>query len=358
MIWAVEAWRGAAALLVVWAHWAAPLGFVPHYSAYAFVGVDVFFVLSGFVFGPALFGGVGPLVGYARRRLLRIYPAYLVALAVYVALAAAQGRALRHLGEHVLMAHLQSREMAFYYNPAFWSLPAEVSFYVALPLLALAVRRGGRVAFAVLLALALAARLALLQAADGAAQNGAYLALHHLPGLAVEFLLGAAAWRLRDAATVKTSGGAAAHGPDVAAGQWAHRRRLWAALGALTVALTVALYPRLEAWVGGHDWKNGQLGAVTAAGFALWLAATGGWQPQAHWARALGVWAGRLSYAVYLLHMAWLPVAVAIAGRFGRWPALIAALMLLFLTSLALHRWVEEPARRYGRRQNTSVSPG
>lgn len=333
MIWAVEAWRGVASLLVVWAHWAAPLGFAPHWSAYAFAGVDIFFALSGFVFGPALFGGVRSLGGYARRRLLRIYPAYLVALAVYVWLAAAQGRELRYLGEHVLMAHLQSREMAFYYNPAFWSLPAEVSFYAALPLLALAVRRGETWAFVALLALALAARLALMAAADGLAQNSAYILLHHLPGMGLEFLLGAAAWRLQTVAAARA------------------RRWAWAVVGALTVTATVVLYPQLEAWVGGHDWKNGQLGAVTAAGFALWLAATCGWRPRTRLAQWLGVWAGRLSYAVYLLHMAWLPAAVVLATKFGRWPALITAMTLLFLTSLALHRWVEEPARRLGRRQ-------
>ena len=87
MLWVVEAWRGVASALVVWAHWAAPLGLPMGFTAFAFTGVDLFFVLSGFVFAPVLMQRPVPsLRAYALRRVLRIYPAYLAALALYVAL--------------------------------------------------------------------------------------------------------------------------------------------------------------------------------------------------------------------------------------------------------------------------------
>lgn len=346
MIWAVEAWRGAAALLVVWAHWAVPLGFAPHYGRYAFVGVDLFFVLSGFVFGPSLFGGVGPLLPYAMRRAMRLLPAYWAALVIYVVLAASAGKPLLYLPQHVMLAHVQSREMAFYYNPAFWSLPAELEYYALLPLMGWACIRWGQRAFAVMLAVAIAMRLGLMAVADAQAQNVAYLALHHLPGLAVEFLLGAWAW------------------------QWGRRaqpegQRRAAVLGAALGVATVALYPVLEHWAGGHDWKNGQLGGVTAAAFALWLAGTARIAPAWGWLRDAGWRVGRWSYGVYLLHMAWLPALLLVRPQLGAWPTLLLGVVLLVLSAEALHRVVEAPARAWGRRwaaqrmhQKTSVSPG
>jgi len=346
MIWSVEAWRGAAALLVVWAHWAVPLGFEPNYGRYAFVGVDLFFVLSGFVFAPSLFGGVGPLLPYAVRRATRMLPAYWVALAVYVALAAAAGKPLLYLPQHVVLAHLQSREMAFYYNPAFWSLPAELEYYALLPVLAWVCARWGPRGFAAMLAAAIALRLGLMAAADAQSQNLAYLALHHLPGLILEFFLGAWAWHW--GRTTNQS-----------------RRRLAAALGATLAVATVWAYPVLEHWAGGHDWKNGQLGAVTGAAFALWLAGTAHATPVWGWLRDVGWWAGRLSYGVYLLHMAWLPWLVVLRSAVGAWLALALGLVLLILSAEGLHRLVEAPARAWGRRwaaawirQKTSVSPG
>ena len=345
-VWAVEAWRGVAAWLVVWAHWAAPLGLEPRWSAYAFVGVDLFFVISGFVFAPTLLHGAAHWPAYALRRLMRIYPAYLAALAVYVLIAHQQGKPLLHLPEHVLMAHVQSREMAFYYNPAFWSLPAEVEFYALLPLLALALRRTGMRGLAALLLATAALRGALLWLADGHAQNAAYILLHHLPGMGVEFLLGTLAWRL-------------AQYP--AAQRW---RSSWLAAGAAGMAATVVAYRLLQDAAPG--WHNGQMGALTAACFALVLAGCVHGQPSAALVRAVGWWAGRLSYAVYLLHMAWLPWAKALVPQAGPAVALAAATLATLASAWALHMALEEPARQWARRvsaawerrQKTSVSPG
>lgn len=345
-LWSVEAWRGLAAALVVWAHWAAPLGFTPYWSAYAFVGVDVFFVISGAVFAPTLMNGVSALPAYALRRFMRIYPAYLASLAAYAAWAAWQGRPLLYLPEHLLMAHLQSREMTFYYNPPYWSLPAEVEFYALVPLLALALRHTGGAGVAGMLLVAGLLRLWLAWAADGQQQNAAYIWLHHLPGMGVEFGLGTAAWYL--AQRMPSAG----------------MRAAAVMAGLVGCAATVVLYRWLEDT--GPSWRNGQLGALTAACFALVLAGTMGMRPRQTFWIWTGLWAGRLSYGVYLLHMAWLPLGTALLPHGGRWVALLAATAATLASAWLLHVTVEEPARRWARRisqrwqpaQKTSVSPG
>ncbi|HET6949016.1 MAG TPA: acyltransferase [Acidimicrobiales bacterium] len=110
------------------------------------IGVQIFFVLSGFlIYSPFarshLSGTPGPgLRSYARRRVLRIYPAYLAAFGLLWAagvIKASSGRAL--------LSHLTLTQMyvdgprGVGIGPA-WSLVVEVSFYLFVPVWALAVR--------------------------------------------------------------------------------------------------------------------------------------------------------------------------------------------------------------------------
>ena len=138
--WVIEGWRGLAACMVVFAHYGVVPGASWAISRFTFTGVDLFFVLSGFVFAPYFFGQPVAWRGFAVKRFFRIYPAYFLALLGYFFLKYLSGQPLEFVWQHLTFAHLQSREMAFYYNPVFWSLPSEVAFYVALPLMAWACR--------------------------------------------------------------------------------------------------------------------------------------------------------------------------------------------------------------------------
>jgi peptidoglycan/LPS O-acetylase OafA/YrhL len=343
-LWVVEAWRAVAALLVLWAHWGVPLGWAgvgpQGWLRFAFTGVDLFFVLSGFVFAPLLLQRPAPSMrAFALRRVARIYPAYLAALALYVLLAWQAGRPVLHITEHLLMGHLQSREMAFYYNPAFWSLPVEVAFYAALPLLAVWLAQGrigtegegfGQgLRWPLLLGLALLLRLALLAGADGAAQNPAYILLNHLPGLLVEFLLGVWVWQQ-------------AQQPLSRAGAWA-----WGLAGLVGWCGLAAVFVQLPASV--QAWPGGQLALGAALCFALMLRATLLLPSGGVGVQALARWGGRLSYSVYLLHTAWLAPALVWTARWGAGAGSVLALAALLMSCLALYWAVEEPARRWGR---------
>ena len=119
-------------------------------------GVSIFFVISGFLLyrpfvAALLVGSERPRVGpYLFRRVLRIYPAYVVAALIiaygfdYGTYASATD-ALKHLA----LVHIYDADTVVS-GPIMqaWSLGTEVSFYVALPLLAwvaaLVARRTGR----------------------------------------------------------------------------------------------------------------------------------------------------------------------------------------------------------------------
>jgi peptidoglycan/LPS O-acetylase OafA/YrhL len=117
-------------------------------TRFGWTGVDLFFVLSGFLIGRQLLepisAGERPRLGdFYLRRLFRILPAYWVVLAIYVLVPSAR--------EHAELAAPLVRFLTFTQNiglkgGAFahaWSLCIEEQFYLVLPLLALAL--AGRV---------------------------------------------------------------------------------------------------------------------------------------------------------------------------------------------------------------------
>jgi len=135
--------RGLACLLVFFYHTAVNITVfgVPFYGYH---GVHLFFVLSGYLlagkFVPALVG-IAPLPsvkGYLRSRFLRIYPPYLVCLAVFVLLRVASGTNVPDWENVVLRAVLLfnyvDRYDYFAINGGFWSLAVEMQFYLLLPL--------------------------------------------------------------------------------------------------------------------------------------------------------------------------------------------------------------------------------
>lgn len=343
-VWSIEAWRGLAALMVLAAHVHPFLGWSPAVLKFAFTGVDLFFALSGYVFAPYLFGQRSPVTPFLVRRLFRIYPAYLIALALYVLVAWHQSgtmsTALTWLPEHLLMLHLQSREVAFAYNPAFWSLPTEVSFYLLVAAtLALSyvdklqqLLRGARFWTALVL-VTLVCSVGLNVAADPAAQNYAYVLGFHLPGRLIEFLFGAIAWRLQPLLLDK---------PVARMGLFLAGIAGWLALAIVfdrlgdAGLLAAGLFGQIE-------WMAALCAALAIAGSAHWV-------PDKGDLRSMGIWAGRLSFGTYLLHHAAIWAVTDALGLTSPWRIATAVLCLTLACSWCLHRFCEDPARRMGRK--------
>lgn len=330
---AIEALRGLAALAVVAAHYARFVTLEPGVWGFASTGVDLFFVLSGYVFGAYFFGKALAPGPHLVRRFFRLYPLYVLALITYAALKMPDPHAWREFGSHLFMLHtLQSPQVAFFYNPAFWSLPPEVEFYLLLPLLAVLGRQGQ---FGRLFAAALA--LHLLLAAFAVAGEGSTpraVATVHLPGLLVEFCLGAWAYQ-----AVRAQ-------PSPRAAAW----RL--AAGAAWLVVVVWLYAVFIADGRGASapaWIGGNIGLGAAAGYALVVSALA---TRAQRLRGLALRtclvAGELSYAVYLFHNAAAQAVERATGASG-WAALGMSLAFTLLVAFVLHHAVEAPAREFGR---------
>ena len=337
-VWSLEALRGLAAWMVVYAHYASYANIDIPMLRFAYTGVDLFFVLSGFLFAPYLLGRPMGLIEFAIRRTFRIYPAYLVAVAVYAGMKAMAGLPTPYLLEHLVFAHLQSREMAFFYNPAFWSLPAEVEFYLLLPVMAkLTDGQPGR--FAALLGGALLMRLALGYFADASVQNIAYLAMHHLPGMLVEFALGGLAWQLSQ----KYKNG--------------KLHLIFLGLGIVGWLLLAEMFARLGDEGINATWLRNQTGWMAALSFALMVPAVASARnPAPKTLTRMFIWAGRLSYGTYLLHFAALQFVRTYLQVAEPLAMVLTACLLTLGCAWLLYLFWENPWREFGRSMASRIS--
>ncbi len=111
------------------------------------IGVTVFFLISGFLLyrpfvASRLNGTPRPrIAGFARRRILRIVPAYWLALTVLSFYPGLPQMWTDHSWAYYLFAQVYVLEWSLGGLLPAWSLCVELSFYLALPFLALLVRR-------------------------------------------------------------------------------------------------------------------------------------------------------------------------------------------------------------------------
>jgi peptidoglycan/LPS O-acetylase OafA/YrhL len=151
----IDGLRGLAILLVIWHHWLAPTargqiagapGFVVDAVVSAgHLGVQVFFVLSGFVlFAPYAAGRrpatLSQMGAYLRARARRLLPLFYVALAVSTLIAMLRGGHAPSWVEAAGMLSVTFPNGAFFFPPVnhpLWSISAEIWFSALFPLIVL-----------------------------------------------------------------------------------------------------------------------------------------------------------------------------------------------------------------------------
>src|SRR5438477_7427472 len=147
----------ALAIIVVVVYHAALFGFkLPgRIDRFGWIGVDLFFVLSGYLIGGQLLAPLARdqsirLGRFFVRRALRIMPAYFVVLAIYFLLPA--WREYPDMSQSLWKFLLSVQNIALHGGTAFshaWSLAVEDQFYLALPFLLLFLYRRPRAAILV-----------------------------------------------------------------------------------------------------------------------------------------------------------------------------------------------------------------
>lgn len=142
-----------------------PVRLVQFASSFGYIGVFLFFVISGFCihlqWAKAKAAGVEPDIRFGpfwKRRIRRLYPPYVIALLLYLLLTAwTIGLNPTHflfydIGMHLLMLHNLDPNTCYTINGVFWTLAIEEQLYLAyFLLLFLRIRWGWGVTIAVCL---------------------------------------------------------------------------------------------------------------------------------------------------------------------------------------------------------------
>jgi peptidoglycan/LPS O-acetylase OafA/YrhL len=314
----------------------------PKWIPGGFVGVDVFFVISGFLItGIIARGRDEGRFSYLRfylRRARRIVPAYLVVLAAIAAVAVALElpQILMWTGATLGVAALFVANLGFlrgygYFTPGLqqnpllhlWSLGVEEQFYLVWPLLlallSLAAMRRFRLAAAVVLLIA-----SLAAAQWFVSHNGAVWSFFLFPTRAWEFLAGGlltlgATSGPRGAVTANATGG----------------------LGLALIAGSVAVLNGATPFPG--------LSAVPAclgAALVLWSGMSAAPAATAVLRSAPAVGVGLISYSLYLWHWPALTFAREFTQRDLSPGETVAILALSAGLAVATWRFVEQPWRR------------
>jgi peptidoglycan/LPS O-acetylase OafA/YrhL len=340
----IDGLRAVAVALVI-AHHVAPEVFPG-----GFVGVDVFFVISGFlitgILERSIRSGSFRYVEFLWRRCRRIVPALIVTLLGTLALGCLvlTGPELMSLAPHTAAAALSGSNIFLWSEVGYfdataatkpllhlWSLGVEEQFYLLWPLLLFSLPRGRRKRLIAVFTLIVVSLIASEYMAYTAPPHAFYLADSRAWELAAGGLLGMTATLRR---TLPFSPRTVHYLHDIAS-----------ALGIVLILLAELTSSSRDAWPGFAALLP-VLGAVCviAAGPASLV-------NRSLLATRLGVWLGKRSYPLYLWH--WPPLALLhiVAGE-NTWVAQHTLPLAIGLTcaSVALahltHEFVERPVQR------------
>ncbi|MFD1931421.1 MULTISPECIES: acyltransferase family protein [Nonomuraea] len=336
----------------------------PRWMNLGIYGVLVFFLVSGYII-PASLERRGDVPAFWISRVFRLYPLYLLLIAVTLALSPL----LPLRGDVNAVAHLtmlmEVTGSAGMVEPM-WTLSYEMVFYLLVTGLFVAGvhRRSGWFALAFAL---LATLVAFTLPREGHLLDGPWAPVAVLVVAAVG--LGCVLFGSRSSRTA----GAVLLAVLAVALIWIGSRESWQGAMILAVMFTGTAIHRWERAQGSGLWPvagvaalillvpflkpvtfNGLTNLATmglaAATFALFFALRGRELP-----RVLA-WLGLISYSVYLVHVPLIKLALLVIGDPGRlpWPAQLglglALLALILGVSWLTYRFVELPAQRYGRR--------
>lgn len=318
----------------------------PQQVPWGFIGVDFFFVISGYLITTILLenlaSGRFTFGEFYERRVRRIFPALIVVLVacLFAGWFVQDPQDYAALGRHVagggaFLANVLLWRDSGYFDAAaatkpllhLWSLGIEEQFYIAWPLLLWLARDSRRGTFALCVLLPLAS-------------FGFGLVEVHRDPVAAFYSPLPRAWELLAGAALA----------------WAvlHRAR-WLGVGvSARSALALACFAAGAYFIHEKRAFPGAWALLPVASAFLWISAPGAWINR----RVLAAWplvaVGLISYPLYLWHWPLLAFANGELESAAETGTRVAVLALAFILAWATWRWVETPLR-FGPRGRTKA---
>ena len=311
----IDVLRGFSALLVVFYHVLAHRDW-PNFDTtgigklpmLGWIGVDMFFVISGFVIGKTAMDGYRSgqpwRHHYFERRLRRIVPLYVTTIALYLFLVNPEilrhgWASVMHVAAHLGFVHNIWHETHGSINPPNWSVGLEMQFYVLMALSApWLVRTATWKVFMVWVSIAIAWKYATTLALPPGASIPIiqFIYASQLPGVLDEFVCGICIAKLLHANALQFT---------------RLRFLLWASAA---VALLTAAW--ITVGTGALYWQSATTiilwRTLVCAGFAALLACVVMLPVSGGWLMRPFRYLGEISYGIYLWHM---PVLLTLLGK-------------------------------------------
>ncbi len=336
----IEFARGMAAFMVLTSHYVNFLTEERTVFNFLMTGVDLFFVISGFVFAKLIRSSQINISAFFIKRFFRIYPLYFVSLVIYFFLSGDNAEKVDYFIHHMLFLHTtNSAAEAFFFNAAFWSLPVEMEFYIFIPILIFFLRKYQKLLFGLLI-FSMFLKLFLFNHSAHPAINIYDILSIHLIGLLPEFLIGV---YLHQFVIFSKS-----YSKSTLI-QW---NLISACLGIVLISILAMYFVkndddglRANILIGG--WYN----FACALGYAFLLfplASIDRWKSSENFHK-ISIFIGSISYPVYLVHNAAPKLFQEIGVDMSNENLVIACTILTIIASIFLHRYIEEPFRIYGR---------
>lgn len=306
------------------------------------IGVDIFFVISGFMITRILLQANGDIGAFFRRRAFRIVPIFAVAVATFGVLSLVTGSnsdILHRLWSPALFLNGWTIPVYGYEGVPYtitWSLSVEEFAYIILGLSALRGATGLKQALAAFLVIAPLTRVAAVGTGWIDSFDLYFFVLARLDSIALGGLAASGAFDT----LIQRRGARLAAGLGMAALIFAFqfvniRNPVMPLVGYLVFALVTAVF------VAGLSHPASEASADSNAGpIAHVIART----------RALAVEFGQLSYFIYLFHMFALECLRLVAPWLWFWPAVALAALMTFVAARVSWRWFEAPLIARGRR--------
>ena len=317
-----------------------------------FLGVDIFFVISGYLISGILIKelreGKFSIAEFYRRRVRRIFPALIVVLAftIVAGVFLLSPQAFRQLGRSVVATVFFSSNMDFWLTTNYfdgaaefkpllhtWSLAVEEQFYILYPPLLYVLWRYARSRLTLVLGALFALSLAVSEAL---VWNAPAAAFYFAPSRGFELLSGAlVATRALPALRSQRT------------------REIIAGVGLAAIFLPLMFYTSKMPF-------PGLLALVPCVGTALMLHAGANGDSWA--AKSIStpgyLFFGNLSYSLYLWHWPILVYARHIFGGTIDWVEATAAVTLAVIASVLSYRYVEQPFLDKSRRHLPALRIG
>jgi peptidoglycan/LPS O-acetylase OafA/YrhL len=342
----IEAYRGLAAIMVLTHHYSYIWPGQTSGSEWLHGlhnGVDLFFVITGYVFAPHVLREVRDSIGaFAIRRVFRIYPLYITSLLGFLIFIVGDRsdtypNFLRHIFFSQNFAGLSE---AGYFSFVYWTLPVEVSYYLLVAVWMFVPLRGVVSWRVVGIAGALFGATAYFwHTWSYAPQTEGWVILQaQLPPLLIEFWLGVVAYRITPFFRSRYLSSC-----------------LIAFLGAALLSILLVTYNEFARYALTPR-PFGLFNLLSAVAYAFLLIGSIGMFSNTVNASSYknivhdsAIYMGSLSYGIYLFH----ELILLIVQKFISGPAFLVVLTAMtttFATALFFHKALENPCRMLGRR--------